>query len=544
VALACSDGDTSFDKPVSSSEAPKFLLQKMSILSTGSVLGIDLDGYLPDKNFILALVRAFENNRSTTYYSGISIQNAVFPDGVNLDFTEIDIPIEVRGGCSLSPWTMERAIFKKDVSFSDMSVPNFSAYDASFERDVRLTHLTISGDLLVSNIAVGGALDGSMTTANNIYMDSIQVGGNLTLNGAKAEATLSVANSHIGGDVYIAEAASFGRMALNRSRFGGTAAFPSIEVKGNTSLSGTRFGHNVILGVRIADIPSSADASGRPQSRRSRYGGPIDFDEAVVEGNIILSGTEIYLLDLRGTHATAGLILAGEPGKTMEWTEEYRVAAHGGRVQFSLQDFQTTIIQDGTLDNWPPSIELNNMKFERTTMADGGSGGLLSREPDILPWLRQDPTFDRTTYEGVSAQLRRLGRWDLADEVMTERWQRDRDELASGLRWILLWLAWLTVGFGVGIGYLNVLVCVAILVAAGTFVIRRPGAYDPCPRDGGPSLGPLYCLDRLLPVISLSDINANITLKSRTSRIYFAMHTTLGWILTAFIVAGIGLLSR
>ena len=500
-----------------------------------TLMTVDFKGALLDSNFLAALIREFGK---PTKFSGLRVVNANFPQGVHLDFADVDIPLEVSEGCSGAAWTLEHAHFSKDLVLRYVTMTAFKGYGSHFEQVLALTQSSIKGDVDLKNAKVDKALDLTGTKAQAIFMDALQAEGNITLNSDKDHSVeadvLSVSKADVKGDIYATGSVRFGRVSFEHSNFSGSAILSSIHVTGPTTFADTRFGHDIIFGINL-----------NTKMPLSRFDGPLDIEGAVVDGSINLNGTFLNLVDLGSSVAKRGLTLASEQN-AINWQRDFKRDDCTGRAQLNLQDFEAATIQDYSIKDWPPYplVEMDNFRFLHSRAWDGGSGGLLSRSGDIIPWLNSDCSFNPVSYERVAELLRADGHWDVANDVLTARWQADLDqESTPWLRKTLLFLAKWMIGFGVGMGYLRILVCALVLTLIGWYVITRPGAYTPVSPDV-PKLGVLYSLNRLLPVISLADNNPPITLTSPLARGYFAVHTILGWIMSAFILAGLALLSR
>ena len=499
-----------------------------------TLLTLDFNGASLDSKFLAALIREFGK---LTKFPGLRVVNANFPEGVNLDFADINIPLEVSGGCSNAPWTLEHAHFKDGFAIRDATMKEFRGYRSRFEEDLAITQVYVNGNVDLKNVEVGKTLDLSGIRAWDISVDALHASGNVTINSLKGHPvqanTLSIAKANVEGDLYITGASNFWHVSLEHSNFSGSATFSSIHVLDSITLADTRFGHDVVFGVNIND----------GGTRRSVFYGPVDIEGAVVGGYVNLDGTSLNLVDLGGSVATRGLILATKKDAII-WRPGYHGPECKGRAQLNLQDFETSTIQDYDIGSWPTFVEMDNFRFTHTRAADGGSNGLLTRFKDVTPWLNRDCSFNPVSYERVAELLRADGHWDVANEVLTARWQTDLDQDDTPwLRKTLLFLAKWMIGFGVGMGYLLLLFWASLLTLIGWFVITRPGAYTTVSPDG-PKLGILYSLNRLLPVISLADNNSDVILTTSLARSYFAVHTILGWIMSAFIVAGLALLSR
>jgi hypothetical protein len=109
-----------------------------------------------------------------------------------------------------------------------------------------------------------------------------------------------------------------------------------------------------------------------------------------------------------------------------------------------------------------------------------------------------------------------------------------------------LWLLKVTIGYGLGRAYLRALIWIAALTALGTFVLWS------APNAQAKEL--LWCgfasFDQLLPIVELNKEFGEFFGKpelnqfGRGQLIYFALHSLFGFLLSAFIAAGLAGLTQ
>ena len=300
-------------------------------------------------------------------------------------------------------------------------------------------------------------------------------------------------------------------------------------------------------------------------------------------GRLDLSGAAFTTLGLGNGSAAQGLLMVScQEGQQEQSSKCTRVTwighPRGKRARLDLQHFSTPSLAAGNVADWLDSTDMTGFTFERTLKDDGSVGGLLNdwAAQDIVAWLAKDgrcesgaaQPFYPDIYERISRLLTSVGRKAEADEVSTAYWNCELKR--SGLqRWLLLFPAWLFIGYGIGAGYFRLLGPVLVAVVAGSILLYKLQAgyeHEGAGKRYGPrgysydarsswarirqwwrdpkQLGLIYSFSRLLPILPLTGFYGSVVLKHPVLRGYFLFHQILGYVLAIYVAAGLSLLGR
>jgi hypothetical protein len=207
----------------------------------------------------------------------------------------------------------------------------------------------------------------------------------------------------------------------------------------------------------------------------------------------------------------------------------------GGRLRLdSVQwsDGTTLVLRNAKVgiipalaDNWAPKLELDGLTYRSIGAAD-----------QFQNWFDRLDRHLPQPYNQLASIVESQGNGTLATAIRYSGRERERNE-ATGIEWV--WLT--TLKWVIGYGYYpqRAIFWAIGLVLMGAIVLRvsREG-----PRNEMP-YGLAYSFDTLLPIIKLRDRHYQIDLKT-WARYYFYGHKIMGYVLAAFLAAGLSGLTK
>jgi uncharacterized protein YjbI with pentapeptide repeats len=447
--------------------------------------------------------------------------------------------------------------------------------------DVNLAYAKIGGQLDLDRAEVSGKLDMDSTVIGaellmsgstespaqfgDVNLHSAKIASQFNLNGAKITGKLEMDSTAIGGDLYMVGTATspaeFGDVHLPGAKIGGELALLDAKVTGTLDLESAVIGGDLYMvgtasPAELGDVHlPGAKIGGKLDLNGAKVAGRLDMDSAVIGGNLLMSkilltqkanlvfitvkgnldisGASLAGLDLTGARIAKEMIL-GSPTDHPTWDDD---------ASLVLRDTQVDALQDAPAA-WPEHVDLEGFTYGRL-------GGLRDPKVDVsargsqwfIHWLAKDEPYSPQPYEQIAAVLRTMGHDEEANDVLFAGAERarqracDNQDIGSWLGQTLL--KW-TVGYGYGRGPFRALYWVVGFVAVGWIVLWLTGQRHVSKDADHPSmtLGLVYSLDMLLPIVRLREAHYNVELVG-IARYYFYCHRLMGFVLGSFLVAGI-----
>jgi hypothetical protein len=413
---------------------------------------------------------------------------------------------------------------------------NFSGLRSSYA--VSLAGSNITGPFVMNEGHPGAQLSlvGSKITGG-LEMRGGQVGGQLGLGGAMVTGRLDLQELQIGESLAMDRGAQFGEVRLVNVHVGGQLNLPGSTVYGPVTIQGVQVSSTVHL------------------SRGAEFYGPVNFIYSKVGQNVELAGGVFRQnVDLTGTQI-GGELRLGRPDPDhlgLIW-----LASWPGNWMLTLRNTSVGAIEDYLRTSWPEKLDLNGFTYRNL--------GGLSRPDNPDPminrpaewferWLGKQHPYAPAPYQQLASVLREQGKPDTADEVLYDGKQRERAQ-SSPLRYIGLTASWLVIGYGYGYYVFWSLCWVLGVLVFGDLMLWLSGEGWRISRHyKGPWWGPrshglsgliyglFYSFDLLLPIIRLREKHYEIDLNGWV-RYYFYIHKIIGYVLGAFVIAGIAWLT-
>jgi hypothetical protein len=385
-------------------------------------------------------------------------------------------------------------------------------------------------DLLSARITSVFGLIGSRVESKVDFFQA-RFDSSVYLDATVFEAGINANNLQVGGDLGLRRRAIVrnGPLLMGSANIAGHLALNGSAFTAGVELSGLRCGS---LGLNGATFKSGDDKSEQP----------VRIMNSRIEGHLDLSGAELSGLELFGTTIGGDLrLVSSEAPALPRWRKNARLGLRNVRAG-GLRD---------NIGAWPPRLGLLGFVYDRLGGRGGGEDAVGERPVSwYVDWLARDGTFSRQPYQQLAAIFRGAGYPDRADAVLyaarererKETWKRGKRIEAAGL-----WLLKITIGYGLGARMFRILYWVAglTILGAGVLWFFAPEAQ---------SRGPLWCLwaslGHLLPVVQLNKEivdffdGAKGPIKDGWRYHFFMMQSLLGFLLGAFVVAGVSGLTQ
>ena len=275
---------------------------------------------------------------------------------------------------------------------------------------------------------------------------------------------------------------------------------------------------------------------------RGEFSTKIDLSFSNIRSNLDLSRAKLVSLDLTSSKLNE-LRLGSGVHQPPQWPDE------GVLI---LRNTTVNAIQDGLEpDPWPPELVLDGFTYQhlggfvgQMTAADKAARPVTMTDADMaarpvswfISWLARDKAYTPQPYKQLADLLRDAGENGMADTIVYEGWERERDQSSGSARWWGLTLLKYTIGYGLGYRYFWSLFWVCGFVLMGIVVLHWSGAL----RSNGLTWAVFCSLDLLLPVVRLDNRHKEyIQQMSGCGIYYFYIHQLAGWILASFLIAGL-----
>jgi uncharacterized protein YjbI with pentapeptide repeats len=503
------------------------------------------------------------------YIAGINLHNANIGGQLSMEGATVD------GILNLESATVNKTVFLQDAHIGE----------------IRLVSANIGGQLIMQDITVKYGLNMEAATVKksvllqNAHFGEIRLfyanicgqmsmkGDHVFMDAATVEKSISLLNANIGGQLSMEGAIVCGKLDMDAA-----TVEKSVFIQ-NAHLQEMNLGY-VNIGGQLNMMCTTVD-------------GILNLESAIVKNNVFFSGASLQqkanllylsiggnldlsngnfkaLMDLSGSHITNDLILGtgtGDFKKPPSWNKDYPFK----KPQLILRNVSVSGVQDGEnpsdfckvntdsyCNAWPANMVLNGFKFTQLGALDFRPNDISKRSSDWWKkWLNRNQFFSPQPYQVVASVLQTMGRANDANEILYAGKNAERDSIGFP-RNIFLWLQWALIGYGCfmlrSILWIIGFVCFGVWIMRWSGEAKKVTAYPLpkglyqhkiCKRDRIIYWSDLiaYSFDMLLPIIKLREAHSNIDLQGG-ARYYFYFHRMMGWVLGAFLVAGISGLTK
>jgi hypothetical protein len=375
-----------------------------------------------------------------------------------------------------------------------------------------------------------------------------------------AEQTFDAERLHVGA----------GALLLRQVTFGGPVTLRDAHVDGQMAMEGASVAAEQTFDAERLHVGSNFFA------RFVTFGGTVNFETLMVDGDLDLLDSHVRQVDLRGAAIRDDLRPGGSFGDGSEHWLHWD-ACDGPAPCLNLRNARVGNLQDDDRA-WPPHITLEGFTYTHL----GGIGGEQRQDMRFRPidwwrgWLNRDPVFSAQPYAHLAGVLAAAGNRDGAADIRFFGRDRERSELLRGCTWLQkLGLAdrpdddrrcrWgaglglsalqLFVGHGIGAYTFRAAGWGLVLAVIGTIILCfapgvrgvRPVRFLTKMKRGPPQKSLLWCfgasLQRVLPLVTISAEFSDFFNDPKRERLRPWQHVTFGvlvlcgWALAGFVAA-------
>jgi len=467
---------------------------------------------------------------------GINVTGNLSMDGpaqykdINLSSAQIDGNLGLRDAKIAGKFTMNDAhVFEVlDMSgqaqFSDVNLAD------AHVRTLDMTGSQVNGKLFMSELRVDeSVIMNSVTGISDVDISGANIGGELNMDGSRFSGYLNMSKIKVAFDVDMGGPSQFADIYLYGAHIGTNLFLTGAKVAGQLDFTGLEVGKDAYL------------------SDGAEFSGPVYADFGKYGGLFLSAGIFHKDVDVTGSMIT-GVLSVGIPGS--KGNTQWR-----GNASLILRNVRADAIQD-LPDAWPALLDLagftyNNLGVwgseptESTPSSGPSTNRLRSRsqrmsERDLMSdrsidwfenWLSKQKHYSPQPYRQLATVLRVQGFPQAADDILYAGRERERREASSGSQFLWLTILKWIIGYGYRV-WLS-LVWLSGLLLLGAFVQST----RPVLREKTLRAYLLYSFEMLLPVIRLRGQTREFA--ASWQDIYFNLHSLLGFILTAFLAAGL-----
>ena len=335
----------------------------------------------------------------------------------------------------------------------------------------------------------------------------------------------------------------------------------NMRVDGQLTMGADVAGDTRLAGAEVHDHAYIGFAPGRDKSppQATHYHGRLQADDMVVGGSLFLNGgrydeaPRIVRAKVNGNLDLKGAVAPGFDLSGSRIVGDIRLWPTPGSGTLSARDVEAAAIAEGAAVGPTPGcgslphIIFTGLHYRGLSAFDSNGDDLLDRPARWLTcMLAAQADFTFQPYRELAASLRSAGFPDKADDVLVAANRRELFEAVQQGRLFVIarsLLLYITIGWGIGAGYLHAFVCALFLTFLGAAMLRgRAHAPNGAERSLGWCL--IASLSRFLPVKVGSDIDDyfskdGVNELGRARKAYFILHAVLGFFIGACIAAGL-----
>jgi hypothetical protein len=261
----------------------------------------------------------------------------------------------------------------------------------------------------------------------------------------------------------------------------------------------------------------------------------LNLQGANVLGLVDLSGAYFGQgVDLSNARIQEDLVIGGDRTKQQRcsrWANKAWLRLTNTRI-FTLRDRPCDEI--GSLAHWPKNIFLTGFRYDLLSGADQEDAAVFANRDAswLIDWLGLQQQYSPEPYKQLANVLSSFGYADSAHAVAIASKNREMRATEDYFQKFNLAAQWLFIEYGYG--YWRVAAWVMFFTLVGMAVLHFANK----PVGATFTARFFYSLDRLIPLINLSDTHFEPELPSPVCY-YFFVHRLVGFVLASYLVAGL-----
>lgn len=425
-------------------------------------------------------------------------------------------------------WAWDELCSSGVIDFTDISKTCHDARNSGGTNNRQLSskfiESIVSDPALISHLPPKGikitgaifpeAIDlSSLTLPVSISIETSRFEGSIDFSNVKSTHVIAITNSYVLDNIF-ADQMEVAALELQGSSVNSTHLSGS-KIKGWLRMEGFESRNKLYAPLMQVDGDVMLNDGGLFTNKTT-------LKYSKVNGNLTLSNSSFNILDLSGVRIDGELQLGFTQERATRWQNNGKLLLRAAKVAGLRGWYEPwpAMNLDGFVYSW---IQINN------------------QEPIASQWYTDwlaKSDFSMQPYRKLSDVLRDQGLKNDADEVLFAGLERQRLRFEGSRYWLMTFQRYL-IGYGVGLGYFNAVLIAAVLVILGRIILFLSGEND----HHEEKIGIIYALATLFPVISLDKFYIDLRLKTKLAKRYFYLHKVCGYVLTAFVVAGVAGLS-
>ena len=458
--------------------------------------------------------------------TALSLSNVRAP-AVSAKSMKIGTDVEFGGSQVERVIDFERSVVGGSLFLKQSQMNALLLSAARVERDIEIDEATIADAAHLVRTFVGGSVLASKIQVRTLWLVGTRVEGNIDIDGSRVDDKIEVDMVRVQGKLSILKSHISG-LSILASRITGDVDLSDSEITssfhlGQSEISGTLFmrGTIVRLDEKSAEMPYLTVGKGIDLSGAKLR--TVWMPAADVRGDLILGSSSLPppewadKAELQMPNSAFGAIQDSPPGASCQRGE--RVCAN---------------------DAWPSSLDLVGISFKRFGPLDTNQQNPIAGRG--AEWwvqlLNRNRTASPQPYQMIAGIFSASGDPEGSVRILYAAKEREL-EGAQGWQRVLLFLQKIFIGYGYYPFRFSIWWVLGFIVA-GALVLRLSGEG----RKNHMPYGLAYSFDMLLPAIKLRDAHYKIDLESPCARYYFYFHRIAGFVLAAFLVAGLSGLTK
>lgn len=386
----------------------------------------------------------------------------------------------------------------------------------------------VDGQLVMDNIhlkagAILGNEKGHSTVKYDIALNNAQIDGQLGMVGVVVDRILNIESSKISNSLSLKDS-NLNHFNMSGTDIAGQLDMTGATVKGVLNFDIDKIGNNFLLD-------------------KIQLSNPASIHNISVGSYLTLSGHNLPTIDLTGSTFSQGLRFGSKTYGAPTWLPETELKLRNVStlaIQDRCEDYNQTLTGQCKEDPWPKKIEMEGFTFKQfgIIFVDNNSNMSIRTSDWWIDWLGRNKLFSPQPYQIVAAALRNMGQPNKADEILYEGKNAERRNLPWCPPWQKLFLGaeLIFIGYGYKTIHYTLLWFLAFVGFGSIFLHLDHKSRSGVLNNFWDRI--FYSIDTFLPGIKLNEKFSQVELSFWT-QYYFYFHKIMGYVIIAFLLAGL-----